>query len=92
MNIIWSALANTTFTELLDYLESSSSEKTALELYQKTYRLLDTLKKNQYLCPPSKAINCRKCTINKRTSLVYRINEESIELITFLDNRTNHRF
>ena len=36
--------------------------------------------------------NIRRCVITSQTSLAYRIVHNSIELITFFDNRSKHKY
>lgn len=55
--------------------------------------LLDKLTIYEQLCPPSDKIpELRKCTISEQSSLIYQIKEKDIELIAFIDNRSDHSY
>jgi hypothetical protein len=41
------------------------------------------------LCPPSQTHKqFRKCVIAPQTSLIYRVTDDTIELVSFIDNRS----
>ena len=93
MQIIWSKEANESYVELLDFLYKKYSVDTVIALDEKVLNLLDKLKTNQYLCPPSKAfIGYRKCVLSKQTSLIYRTDGTIVEIMLFVDNRSEHGF
>jgi len=92
MMIIWSDEAKITYNGIIDYLLKEWHIEIAIDFEDKTNELLDRLKTNKKLCPPSKVKKLRKCVIHKNASLIYRIKSNSIELITFIDNRTDHSY
>lgn len=47
---------------------------------------------NHKLCPKSKTSNFRKCVVTPQTSLIYRINSDSIDIIGFISNYSNHQY
>jgi plasmid stabilization system protein ParE len=94
-SIIWSATAHDVYIHILELLNEQWGIDKAYDFDVKTFKLLASLSSFKNLCPPSKANpKFRKCTINKYTALVYRIddNQKQIELITFLDNRMKNLF
>lgn len=93
--IIWSNTAHDTYFEIIENLTNRWNAQVAFKLDLKVVELLDLLQNHKHLCPASNSIPLlRKCVINKYTSLIYRIdeNQKVIELITFLDNRTDSVF
>lgn len=92
MNLIWSDEAKTTYNGIIDYLLKEWHTEIAIDFENKTNNLLDQLKINKKLCPPSKIKKLRKCVIHKNASLIYRIKSNTIELITFVDNRADHNY
>lgn len=50
------------------------------------------LSNNINLCLKSKVINIRKCIVSSQTSLIYSVKLKSIELPSFIDNRSNHSY
>jgi len=92
MMIIWSDEAKITYDDTIDGLLKKWHIEIAIDFEDKTNDLLDRLKINKKLCPPSKVKKLRKCVIHKNASLIYRIKSNAIELVTFVDNRTNHNY
>ena len=92
MKIVWSDEAKITHNGIIDYLLKEWHKEIAIDFEDKTNDLLDRLKINKKLCPPSKVKKLRKCVIHKNASLIYRVKSNSIELITFIDNRTDHSY
>lgn len=85
--------------QALDSLEDTLSKiikkwnyQIAKEFDDEVERMITRLENNSKLCPPSKKKKIRKCVVHKNTSLVYRIKKSNIELITFVDNRTEHEY
>lgn len=92
MKIIWSNQAKITYERIIDDILEKWTPNIAKDFENKTNNLLEILKKHNKLCPNSKKQNLRKCVIHKNTSLIYKTNDSNIELVTFIDNRTNHNF
>ncbi len=82
MKIIWSNQAKITYERIIDDIPEKWTPNIAKDFENKTNSLLEILKKQ----------NLRKCVIHKNTSLIYITNDSNIELVTFIDNRTNHNF
>ena len=65
----------------------------ALQWDAKVSNLLNRISEHKNLCPPSKKfIGLRRCAITEYTSLLYRVKDDKVELITFFDNRSKHPF
>jgi plasmid stabilization system protein ParE len=92
MKIIWSNQAKISYEKIIDFILEQWSPDIAFNFESKTNRLLDNLKNNKKLCPVSKKKQLRKCIIHKNTSLIYRIIEQNIEIVTFIDNRSKHQY
>lgn len=91
--ILWSPEAEKTYLRTIEFILENWSVQIAQEFETMVENLLIKLKKHKKLCPSSIQFkSLRKCHISKQTSLVYRINKNTIELITFIDNRSNHQF
>ncbi len=91
-SIIWSPLAEETYLSIIRYLKIEWSLNSAEKFDKKVQKLLAVIQSNHYLCPKSNKSNLRKCTITPQTSLIYRIHNNNIELITFIDNRSKHGY
>lgn len=65
----------------------------AIKMDEKVERLLELLQTNHGLCPPSKQVpDVRCCTVTKHLTMAYRISENKIILLAFVDNRMEHPF
>ena len=91
--IYWSALAKDTYSELLKFLLDNYPTEIAIDFDEKVTNLINRLRYFAQLCPPSRiVINYHKCVINKQNALIYRINGDSIEIITLIDNRSDYLY
>ncbi|GAB2629889.1 hypothetical protein GCM10027035_25330 [Emticicia sediminis] len=91
--VYWSALAKDTYADLLKYLLDNYLSEIAINLDEKVKNLINSLQYFDQLCPPSKVVkNYHKCVINKHNSLIYRINNNHIEIVAFIDNRSDFAY
>lgn len=90
--VIWSPVAEQTYADIILFLISEWSLNSAKKFDKKTDKLIDTLRTQHKLCPESKIKNLRKCMISPQTSLIYRIHNDYLEIVAFIDNRSIHRF
>ncbi|MFW6275750.1 MAG: type II toxin-antitoxin system RelE/ParE family toxin [bacterium] len=91
--ISWSPLAEETYLKTLNQILDRWSVKEAEDFEAKVDSLIEKLKIQKRLCPPSdKQKSLRRCVIAPQTSLVYQIKENIIELVAFFDNRSEHYF
>lgn len=92
MNIIWSDLAKEYYLFILDQL----FEKWTIEIVEKfeieTFSLIDNIENQNHICPKSRIINLHKCVVNHHISLIYRINNNQLEIVTFIFNESNHLY
>lgn len=92
-NIIWSDLAFLSFTDIANYLTDHYSIDAAIKFNEDVENLLAKLESFASLCPKYQPRpTLRKCTINKHSSLIYRIDGQNIQLISFFDNRGVHPY
>ena len=92
MTIDWSDEAVLTYNKTIDYLLEEWNADIAENFETKTNSLLDRLKTHKHLCPESNIIHLRKCVLHKNTSLIYRVKNDIIELVAFINNNTEHIF
>ncbi len=91
--IFWSPLAEETYLKTLSSILERWTVKEAEDFEDKVENLLEKLKTQKRLCPPSgKQKSLRRCVIAPQTSLVYQIKENIIELVAFFDNRSEHQY
>ncbi|MFW6043741.1 MAG: type II toxin-antitoxin system RelE/ParE family toxin [Marinilabiliaceae bacterium] len=91
--VYWSPLAEETYLKTLSLILEKWTVKEAEEFEKKVESLIEKLKTQNCLCPPSvKLKNLRRCVITPQTSMVYQIKRDTIELVAFFDNRSAHRY
>ena len=89
--ISWSPLAEETYLKTLSQILDRWTVKEAEAFQDKVESLIEKLKSQKRLCPPSnKQKSLRRCVITPQTSLVYQIKDHIIELVAFFDNRSEH--
>jgi len=92
LNIIWSPYAEVEYLEILNYIIDNWSISDADNFNNITNDLIAKIAINHKLCPKSKTSNFRKCVVTRQTSLIYRINSDSIDIIGFISNYSNHQY
>lgn len=90
--VIWAPVAEQTYTKIILFLISEWSLNSAKKFDEKTEKLIDMLRTQHKLCPESKIKNLRKCLISSQTSLIYRIYNDYLEIVVFIDNRSRHHY
>jgi len=90
--IHWTKEADITYFESMLFILEKWTVKEAEHFETLTDELLLNLSSNLKLCPEIRKLKIRKCIISYQTSLVYRIVGKSIELISFVDNRSDHNY
>ena len=91
--VYWSSLAEKTYLKILSQILDRWSIKEAEDFEAKVDRLITILKTKKHLCPPSHTQKqLRRCVIAPQTSLVYQITGNTIEIVAFIDNRSEHGY
>lgn len=91
-DIIWSNEALDSLDHTLEYVFEEWGINPVLDLQEEIERLIIAIGNNKKLCPDSKVIGLRKCVLSKQTSLVYKIVKSKLEIVAFLDNRSDHKY
>lgn len=74
--------------KLLNYLETEWSEKVKKDFIQKLDRSFAQIQKYPDSCPKSEIIKgLHRLPVSKQTSVYYRFNTKTIQIVTFFDNR-----
>ncbi len=91
--IVWTGEAETTFEQIVQYLEKVWSEKEVRKFIRIVKKTLAKIAVVPYLFEASISDpSVRKGFITKQCSLFYQIEEESITLLYFWDNRREPLF
>jgi len=92
VDIIWSDTAVTTYLQIVDYIFEKWTIKEVENFQSSVNHLLAQLTVNKELCPVSKLLSFRKCVVSKQTSLIYTTVNNTLFLVTFIDNRALHNY
>ncbi len=86
--IIWSPKAKENYSDLLQYIENKFGLESALDLLEKTDKVVDGISLFPKMFPASNIRpEIRKAIISKQTALYYKISDSDIKLLEFVDNR-----
>ena len=92
LEIIWSPRAEMEFADILSYINSEWNEKVVLNFINSLDGVLIQLSENPLMFPLfDKKREIRKCVLNKRVILFYRLRNENIELVSLFNTRQNPR-
>jgi len=92
MKIVWSETALETCFKVIDYLFEHWSTK-EIEVFESNVdALIERIASFNQMCPESKLFGFRKCIIDENNSLVYKVARDTLYIVTFLDNRSQHSF
>lgn len=92
MKVVWSQTAIDTYLKIVDDIFENWTIKKVVNFQEEVDKLLERLKIYNELCPVSKQLNYRKCVVTEQTSLIYSLTKKDIYLVTFIDNRSLHKF
>lgn len=85
--VIWTPQAEQTFETVLDYLEMEWSEKEKVNFVKATDKIIQLISRQPYLFRRVSKPGFREALVTKHNLLLYKIKENSIDLITFWDTR-----
>lgn len=92
MKIVWSQETLENYIKVLDYLLENWTIK-EIEKFENSFdELIERLKSPKEICPKSKLLNYRKCRIDENNSLIYQEVNQTIFLISIIDNRSSHNY
>lgn len=87
LRIVWTTEADLTYGNVILYLEKKWSEKEIRNFVTRVSEVLNLLSQNPQLYRRSKKKNIYQAVITKHTTLYYKLKNDSIDLLTFWDNR-----
>ncbi|MBA6154398.1 type II toxin-antitoxin system RelE/ParE family toxin [Gelidibacter maritimus] len=88
--ILWTDHAISELKETIEYLENNWTEKEISKFVAKLDHTIELISKMPEIFPESfKKKNIRKAVVEKHNNLYYRINKNSIEIVSLFSNRKN---
>ena len=92
MEVVWTDIALETFFKVVDYLYDHWSNKEIETFENNVDELIERIASFNQICPESKLFGYRKCVIDEHNSLIYHVANNTLLLVTFIDNRSQHSF
>ena len=90
MKVVWSPDSNLEYAQILEYLLEKWDSKVAINFMDDTDKVVEELKQNPQMYPRLEVKpSLRKAFISKHTSLIYRVENQEIQLLHFWNNRQN---
>lgn len=90
MKIVWSALAKEYYFFIIEQIFEKWNTEIVETFENETISLIEKIQIHNHICPKSKIINLHKCVVNHHVSLIYRIQNNTLEIVTFVYNESNH--
>ena len=88
--ILWTDHAVSELQETIEYLESHWTERELRRFSAKLDHTIELISKTPEIFPASlEKNNIRKAVVEKYNNLYYRINNDSVEIISLFSNRKN---
>lgn len=87
--ILWTEHALSELKSTIEYLENNFSDKQIEKLVQKIESTVKLISYNPHLFSKSEKMGIYKVTILKFNTMYYRIQSDSIEILSFFSNRQN---
>ena len=88
--VLWTDHAISELKETIEYLEENWTERELRNFSAKLDHTIELISKTPELFPSSLEKNeIRKAVVEEHNNLYYRINENSIELVSLFSNRKN---
>ncbi|WP_194767707.1 type II toxin-antitoxin system RelE/ParE family toxin [Tamlana sp. I1] len=88
--ILWTDHAISELKETIEFLEKIWTEKELRKFAAKLNHTIDLISKMPEIFPESiEKKNIRKAVVEKHNNLYYRVNKNSVEIISLFSNRKN---
>ena len=85
--IFWTDHALNELEKTIEYLENNFSDKELEKLSQKIESIVSLISQNPHLFPKSDKRGVYRVTVLKFNTIYYRIQSDSIEILSFFSNR-----
>ena len=87
--VVWSPKAQESFFEIIDYLDNNWSPEVKENFINKTKTLIERISKRPYSYRASIAPKFHEVLITKQNLLIYRIVQETVQVVIIWDTRKN---
>ncbi|WCT12746.1 type II toxin-antitoxin system RelE/ParE family toxin [Mucilaginibacter jinjuensis] len=88
----WTDEAQETFDGIVELIDQKWGHKSASEFISHVQRVIMLISIQPYMFKEVSIPNCRQVVITKQTSMFYTVQNDSIVILFFYDNRQNPLF
>jgi hypothetical protein len=93
MKVTWSDEAKAIYYQKINELLEDWPVEVAIKLENSVNELIHNLEYHNHICPASKkSISIRRCVISKHNSIIYTIENNTIHLVGFIHNKSDHKY
>ncbi|MCX2680858.1 hypothetical protein OOZ15_12965 [Galbibacter sp. EGI 63066] len=92
MEVVWSEESLRNYYRTIDYLILEWDVSIAIQFDKNLIDLVERVRTFEEICPKSKLLQYHKCPIDKNNSLIYKIINNTLFIVTIIDNRSNHSY
>lgn len=85
----WSEISKEEYADLLKYLNDDYGVDAAIQFMDKTDEIIRQISQFPFSGQSTRKENVRKVLITKRTSLIYQVTDNMIQILLLWDNRQN---
>lgn len=86
-NILWTTNALEELEQTIEYLQLHFTDKEIKKLVQKIESLIEITSQNPFIFPISESKTIHKLVILEFNTMYYRVNNGSVEILSFFSNR-----
>lgn len=86
-NILWTPNSLEELEQTIEYLQFHFTDKEIKKLVQKIESLIEIISQNPFIFPISESKNIHKLVILEFNIMYYRVNNGSVEILSFFSNR-----
>lgn len=86
-NILWTPNALEELEQTIEYLQLHFTDKEIKKPVQKIESLIEIISQNPFIFPISESKNIHKLVILEFNTMYYRVNNSSVEILSFFSNR-----
>mgnify|MGYP006217016207 CR=1 FL=1 len=93
MKVMWTDEAKVSYHQTIFDLLQKWPIEISIKLENAVNSLIHNLEHHNHICPPSKKDSSfRRCVVSKQSSIIYKIGNNTIHLVGFIYNTSDHKY
>ena len=90
--VLWSPGADLAYLEILEYIVANISSKAVEALNDEVEKQLNLIIEFPQRWPISNEVGLHRAVVKQHYLIIYRVHPQYIEIVDFIDNRSNHSY